>query len=346
MKNLYRIFVSLLFVVISHLILAQETTVTIGTATSINNGPPARPSSESYGQTLYYPAQVGMAGYISKLVYKRADTQPYTNAMHWTVYMGTTTQTSFFGSLNFNDLIPVGSLTQVFDGNVEVTGTEVIVTFEIPFYYDGVDQLVVAVNELTLGKHYSYLQATAYGDVTNAPAKAAINLSTFASVSAANPAAADQISAYPQQANVDILFVTCLWPTALTATNPTQTTMDIGWTNGLSETAWEVEAVPSGQAQGTGVVQAATTNPYTFTGLDHSTVYDFYVRADCGSGDYSRWASPVEGITECGVFTCFEEDFDSYSHLEPVRCFTSIGINSGVAAGGGSDYVLACRRRK
>jgi len=67
---------------------AQETIVTIGTGSVIANVP-ARSSFESYGQTIYYPAQLGMAGYITKLAYKRNDTQSYANAMHWAVYTRT-----------------------------------------------------------------------------------------------------------------------------------------------------------------------------------------------------------------------------------------------------------------
>lgn len=343
MKKLLFILTTFCVAVFSNHSDAQETVVSIGTGTSVSNGPPARPSSESYGQTLYYPAQIGTSGYITKLVYQRYDTQSYANAMHWTVYLGTTTQTSFFGSLNFDDMIPVGNLTQVFDGDVEVTSTEVIVSFETPFYYDGVDQLVVAVNELTLGKHYSYLKATSYGTSSNAPAKVAINTSTFASVNAASPlASSDQMQATAEQANVDITFSTCLWPTAITATNPTTTTMQVGWTaSALNETAWQVEAVPTGEAQGTGIVQNASTNPYTFTGLDHSTVYDFYVRSDCGSNEYSEWKNYATGTTECGINTCLDLDFDSYNHLEEPRCFNTIGaVGTGTAVGNPGDLVL------
>ncbi|MGB0368297.1 MAG: LamG-like jellyroll fold domain-containing protein, partial [Flavobacteriales bacterium] len=343
MKKVFYIITAILFTVFANETTAQETIVSIGTGTGTSNGPPARPNSESYGQTLYYPGQVGQAGYITKLAYKRYDTQAYTNAMHWTVYLGNTTQTSFFGSLNYDDMIPVGNLTQVFDGNVEVTSTEIIVSFDTPFYYDGVNQLVVAVNELTLGKHHSYLKATAYGTATNAPAKAAINLSTFASVNASSPlASSDQMSATAQQANVDITFSTCLWPSAITATNPGTTTMEIGWTaSALNESAWQVEAVPTGEAQGTGTVQSAGTNPYTFTGLDHSTVYDFYVRSDCGSSEYSEWKYYATGTTACGINTCFEEDFDSYNHLDEPRCFTTVSpAVTGAAVGNPGSLVL------
>lgn len=79
----------------------------------------------------------------------------------------------------------------------------------------------------------------------------------------------------------------CVEPTAVTATNITPTSADLGWTAGDSETAWEYALLPSpssAPASGT----AIATNSYAAT-LTPSTGYDFYVRADCTGGDLSPW---------------------------------------------------------
>lgn len=317
---------------------AQETIVTIGTGT-VNSQCPATPSAESYCQTVYEAAQVGQAGYITRLAYKRNDAIAYTNAMHWVVYLGNATSTGFYSSNN--DAIALANLTQVFDGTVEVTATEVIVNFDTPFYYNGTNRLAVAVNEVTLGKHYAYLKATNYTNGSgNSPSKAFKNYATASSVNAATPGTCDQISDLAYQPNIDITFSGCLWTTSITATNPTQTTMQIGWVNGLSETAWEVEAVPTGEAQGTGIVQVANTNPYTFTGLDHSTVYDFYVRANCGSGNYSQWRGSATATTSCGINICYEENFDSYVGAQLPRCWTNIGLSHTSGNPGAMLFVM------
>lgn len=324
MKHLFTFL--FLLTTISYHASAQETVVTIGTS-NVYSQCPATPSAESYCQTVYEAAQIGMSGYVTKLTYKRYDAQAYTNAMHWVVYLGNTAATGFYSSNA--DQIPLANLTQVFDGNVEVTATEVIVNFDTPFYYNGTSKLAVAVNEVSLGKHYAALKATNYNNGTAySPSKSFANISTGASVSAANPSACDQISALAYQPNTDITFSTCPWPSAITATNPTQTTVDIAWVNGSSESAWQIEAVPTGEAQGTGITQAATTNPYTFTGLDHSTVYDFYIRANCGSNEFSRWEGPVSAITSCGANLCFQENFDTYGNAQLPRCWTNIAPNS------------------
>ncbi len=97
------------------------------------------------------------------------------------------------------------------------------------------------------------------------------------------------------QTNFDICVGTqpaCLAPTALTVSGVTLTTADLGWTAGGSETAWDIELgtagfMPTGTPTASGV-----TNPYTAMGLTADTIYEFYVRADCGVDGTSSWTGP------------------------------------------------------
>ena len=75
----------------------------------------------------------------------------------------------------------------------------------------------------------------------------------------------------------------CPDPTGLVASNVTATGVDISWTAGGTETAWNVDFGPTGFTPGTGT--NITTNPYSLTGLTGNTAYDIYVQADCGSGE-------------------------------------------------------------
>jgi len=112
---------------------------------------------------------------------------------------------------------------------------------------------------------------------------------------------------------------TCPEPTALavnTTTNPiTATTAQIGWTNGNTETAWQVYAVTCGSAAPTattttGVIDV-TTNPYTITGLTPSTCYDVYVRAVCSTTDSSVWTGPISFTTPIAPPVCGGIFYDS-----------------------------------
>jgi len=106
----------------------------------------------------------------------------------------------------------------------------------------------------------------------------------------------------------------CLTPTALMAAlgTPASTQAILSWTENGTATAWEIEYGTTGFTPGSGTTVPTTTNPHTLSGLLPATTYDFYVRADCGSGSYSNWAGPKAFTTECLTFaTPFEETFQA-----------------------------------
>jgi len=61
------------------------------------------------------------------------------------------------------------------------------------------------------------------------------------------------------------------------------------WFSHDGGTNFQIEYGPYNFTQGTGTTVSVTTNPYTITGLLDSTVYDFFVRKDCGGGVFSNW---------------------------------------------------------
>jgi len=94
----------------------------------------------------------------------------------------------------------------------------------------------------------------------------------------------------------------CAGPSALNASNATTTSVDLDWTAGGTETAWNIQYGPSGFTPGTGTIVAVGTNPYTLTGLTSGTAYDFWVQADCGA-DSSAYAGPSSFTTNA---TCLD----------------------------------------
>lgn len=60
---------------------------------------------------------------------------------------------------------------------------------------------------------------------------------------------------------------------------------------------YEIEYGESGFTQGTGTMMDTTTEEAIFSGLDEATFYEFYIRTDCGEGDYSEWVGPIEFAT-------------------------------------------------
>ena len=84
-------------------------------------------------------------------------------------------------------------------------------------------------------------------------------------------------------------------PTDFAMTDYAATTATFGWTNGSSETAWQIKysTDENFDPASAGTSQDVTTNPYTLTGLTAETTYYAYLRADYGSSHYSAWSDKI-----------------------------------------------------
>ena len=85
----------------------------------------------------------------------------------------------------------------------------------------------------------------------------------------------------------------CAQPTGLSFTNITQDAADLIWAS--IETSFDVEWGPAGFTPGTGTTVSGVGNPYTLSGLDASTAYDYYVCALCDDGAGGTIASDCSG---------------------------------------------------
>lgn len=142
---------------------------------------------------------------------------------------------------------------------------------------------------------------------------------------------------------------TCLEPTDLDATNITDTSAELSWTSGGSgETAWDIEVVnvTAGQTV-TGTPQFnGVNNPYPLTGLTPATVYEYYVRANCGGGDTSTFGGPFQFRTDgpldncataqtltveadCATATPYSLDLAAAGDLGPISGCDTAGVNTG-----------------
>ncbi|MBQ6276738.1 MAG: fibronectin type III domain-containing protein [Bacteroidales bacterium] len=122
---------------------------------------------------------------------------------------------------------------------------------------------------------------------------------------------ADEESVASSVVSFSTLVSPCDRPTNLAASNITATTADIAWTANNGETAWVLKYGPAGfyvESEGT-AVNVSTTPAATLTELIAGGIYDVYVKANCGGGNYSAWVnvtfqtpSPCSDATamECG----------------------------------------------
>ncbi|MEZ4720998.1 MAG: T9SS type A sorting domain-containing protein [Flavobacteriales bacterium] len=116
-------------------------------------------------------------------------------------------------------------------------------------------------------------------------------------------------------------------PSALASTALSTTSAQVSFTGG-SGTSWEIQYGPIGFTLGTGTVQNTSSTTATIT-LTENLVYDFYVRGNCGSGNFSTWTGPVNMypvVTDC-------DDFDEYAIGGP-SAQSALITNWGTTNGG------------
>jgi len=118
------------------------------------------------------------------------------------------------------------------------------------------------------------------------------------------------------------------YPT-ITPGSITETSVEFSWTNGYNNTQWEVIAVPYGTGTPITSGTLVNTNPYTISGLIHSTKYEFYVRAYCSATEQSVWAGPIVFNTLCGAQNLpYLETFDDTDLTSKKFCWSVNNVDN------------------
>ena len=107
----------------------------------------------------------------------------------------------------------------------------------------------------------------------------------------------------------------CMKPTLVQVLTTTTNSVELEWMENGSATTWEIAyGTPGFDPDSTDDVVTATSVPFEVTGLNASTMYQFYVRALCDGSDFSDWSASVQAATDCGVISVpYTEDFNAYS---------------------------------
>ncbi len=145
-------------------------------------------------------------------------------------------------------------------------------------------------------------------------------------------------SSYTSDMAIDDFLIedlpTCPNPNSLTTSNITSTSVELDWTENGSATTWEIEYGTYGFTKGTGTIISTSSKPYALTNISGSTTYDWYMRSDCGSGDYSDWIGSSSFSTSCGIITTFpyKESFENtncWLQADITNADGEWGINTG-----------------
>ena len=194
-----------------------------------------------------------------------------------------------------------GDIAELVSPLVDLTPlTAPALTFNYHMYGAQIGTLDVVVNGTTTVFTITGEQQTAETDPFEL---AVVDLAAFAGQTISITFRGTAVGTFEGDIAIDNVSFTelpaCPLPNSLTATNITDTTADLGWTENGTATVWDVEIVDvtaGGMVTGTPTA-SGVTNPYTAMGLTQNNDYSFYVRADCGGGTFSAWAGPISFTT-------------------------------------------------
>ncbi|MBR5028395.1 MAG: fibronectin type III domain-containing protein, partial [Bacteroidales bacterium] len=263
-------------------------------------------SNYSYTQQLYTNAELGGPKNLTAVEFFYQSNTAMTAKDSVTIYLGHTNLSTF---QSYNDYIPVNQLTPVYTGNLNATsrGWNRFV-FNTPFYYNGVDNLVIAIDDnsgVSQGSSYPFY-------VHNASNKAIF----FYSSTDVNPSALT-ISGTLYSYRNSIKFISpcnnsasCVAPNARILSN-TSNSVDLIWRPGNTDTIWVVLYKPRTDSIWH-IADTTTNTTYTLNNLSAISTYDIRVMSLCG-GD-SAYAE-LTAHTGCGSVSAYPytEDFESYA---------------------------------
>ncbi|MFK7947298.1 MAG: T9SS type A sorting domain-containing protein [Saprospiraceae bacterium] len=298
--------------ILSLCFLGANAQITIGSGTNEGQRMPIEAFyGYTYSQSIYLQSEIGASGNITTLSWYFSGTTALPNSQDLVIWIGHTTKTSFTG---VTDYVDTTMMTRVYTGALGVpTGPGwITVTLDNAFNYNNTDNLVIAVDENTVGWDSS-LDDFYCSSVTND--RSLVFFEDTNNPDPGVPSAGNQVtSAFIPNLILGGIQQACPATTALNTSNITTTSATLGWTENGTATTWNVEYGAAGFAQGSGTTVTGTmTNPYVITtGLMANTTYEFYVQADCGAGSTSLWTGPFSFTTPCAAYMPpYLEDFSN-----------------------------------
>ena len=268
--------------------------ISIGTGSFTNGESPWDPYyGYSYVQTIYKSSEIVASGNITSISFYYAGNS-LSGSDSIVVYMGNTTKNEFAST---NDWVPLSELSVVFNGKIQTPTLpgQVTITLDAPFAYNGIDNLVIGVDENKDG----FDGAIRFNSTIDATGS---NRVLFYKNDNINP---NPIN--PPPGNLSILFgniviygltqANCQVVTNVTVDNLTATIAQGIWqapTTGTLPINYEWEMRTNGAAGSGSIGLAASGNSTltnaSITGLISQSQYNFYVRAECSTGVFGPWS--------------------------------------------------------
>lgn len=272
----------------------------------------------TYSQQIFTAEELGnTANSISGISFQYGYSSPSTAKNDVNIYLGHTSKSSFASG---SDYEVFDSLQLVYSGALNCTQGWNRFDFDTPFEYNGINNLIVAVDDNS--GHYNN-SSYVFNTHSTSGYMTISHFSDSDNQDPANPSFAG--TNYNSRNNVKIHYCaegTCAAP-SLTVTNTDANSVEIEWTPGYQESTWELRYKATSETDwiDEGYVYG---NSYSLYSLSPNTHYTVQLRAICDEGYESSWTS-VNFKTECGPISSSdlpwstnfdEEDYSSLPDIE------------------------------
>ena len=308
----------------------SQQTVTVGTGTTTQSNVPSNTNwNYAVSQAMYLATDIEASGSITSIAWMG-------NTNHtrsFKIYLGTTSQESLTSAL------PDGDMTLVFDGTVTFTsGQWTTVELDVPFTYDGTENLVIGVFDVS-GVYPGSTSWTSTSQSGRCVYKFNDDnaYTSFASATSTGTSYPNiQLSISPIEGDF------CYAPATITVGDISVDVATVSWTMNennpdasvnlqyaLASADWDDEEAVT-------TISGLSGEEYTLTDLAASTAYKVRIQADCGSS-LSSWKS-ASFRTACDIISdlpttdnVWLEDFESYTGggEQPFNCWATPVVNNG-----------------
>ena len=264
--------------------------VMIGDSTAnINNQGNYFPTQTFYNysatQQIYLASEIGGATDIDQLNFFYTYTNPTTRRLK--IFLGHTSMDAFSSS---SAVIPESQLTLVYNGEYTFSNTPRMnnIQLQTPFYYNGTDNLVLAVIDSTGSYQYSANKFLTF----SAPNRSLYYYRDGSYVNFSNVTL--NMGSYCNVLYLPGQCDTTACPPPVYTVHADVTTAQVDWiVSGTAEVEYRQAGASTFTAASAGstVISSPGVGTTTLTGLLPYREYEVRVRNICGAGDSSRWLS-------------------------------------------------------
>lgn len=225
---------------------------------------------------------------ITKMTFYVSSTNKPTNTWsNMQVRLKEITQTSFSSNTDWQDY---SDATLVYDGILDATSGTMVINFTTPYVYKG-GQLLVDVRSTAKNSNSAKCKFYAYYNWTTTQNTVLWDYnSTSSYYGGTRDSYRPKVTFTYEDAGPS-----CADPTSVTASVASATSATVEWTDDAAS-EWQVRTSSDGGTSWSDPV-AATTNPYTLSGLTEGTTYNVQVRAKCDEELFSEWVDAASTVT-------------------------------------------------